>query len=118
MAKRKSDEPQRFEEALRELESIARELDEGAVGLEESLRRFEQGVGLLRHCYGILDEAEKKIAVLTGFDGEGNPVLDSFDATATAEQGTAGRRKSRSAPPAETDDDGSNDSSASERGLF
>lgn len=118
MAKRTNDKPQRFEDALRELEVIARELDEGAVGLEESLRRFEQGVGLLRHCYSILDTAEKKIAVLTGFDSEGNPVLQPFDATATAEQGAAGRRKTRSMPPAETDDDGSNDPSASERGLF
>ncbi|HEX6986424.1 MAG TPA: exodeoxyribonuclease VII small subunit [Planctomycetaceae bacterium] len=118
MAKRKSGEPQRFEDALCELEAIARELEEGTLGLDESLRRFEQGVGLLRHCYGILDSAERKIALLTGFDGEGNPVLEPFDATATAEQGTAGRRKARSASPVETDSDGEGDSPPAGRGLF
>lgn len=113
MARKKQDEPKRFEDALRELESISRDLEEGAIGLEESLQRFEEGIGLLRHCYGILDTAEKKIAVLTGFDGEGNPVLEPFDASATAEQGTAGRRKVRrdapvakSAPDSESSEGG------------
>ena len=116
MAKRKNDEPLRFEDALRDLEAIARDLEEGTVGLEESLRRFEQGIGLLRHCYGILDETEKKIALLTGFDGEGNPVLQPFDATATAEQ-AAGRRK-RSAAASPVDAEETDDASAAERGLF
>ena len=112
MAKRKVDDTPRFEDALTELEVIARELEDGTVGLEESLARFEQGVRLLRHCYGVLDSAEKRIAILTGVDAEGNPVLEPFDASATAEQGTAGRRKARASRP-ETDDE-----PAADRGLF
>ena len=118
MAKRKNEEPPRFEEALHELETIARELDEGALSLDESLGRFEQGIGLLRHCYAALDAAERKIALLTGIDGDGNPIVEPFDATATAEQGVAGRRKKRS--EASGDDECAENSSdaGADRGLF
>jgi exodeoxyribonuclease VII small subunit len=117
MAKKKTDEPPCFEDALKELDAIARDLEDGALGLDESLQRFEQGIGLLRHCYGVLDSAERKIALLTGFDADGNPITEPFDATATAEQGIAGRRKKR---PTRTDvecDDEEAESS-SNGGLF
>lgn len=93
MAKRKKEEMPSFEESLVELETIANDLEEGTIGLDEALARFERGVGLLRHCYSVLESAEGKIAELTGFDAEGNPILEPFDASATAGQGTAGRRK-------------------------
>lgn len=115
MAKRKSEKNFRFEDALCELESIARELEDGSIGLDESLAKFEQGVSLLRHCYGILDSAEKKIAVLAGFDDDGNPVLKPFDASATVEQGVAGRRKADSNSVHESPTD---ELSNRERGLF
>ena len=118
MAKRKNDDPPKFEEALRELGNIARELDEGALSLDDSLRRFEQAMGLLRHCYAALDAAEKRIAMLTGFDSDGNPVLEPFDASATLEHGAAGRRKSRPETPAQPECDELTDFSAGERGLF
>ncbi|MBA3313165.1 MAG: exodeoxyribonuclease VII small subunit [Planctomycetota bacterium] len=117
MAKKKTDEPQRFEDALKELDEIARDLEDGTLGLDASLQRFEQGVGLLRHCYGVLDVAERKIALLTGFDGDGNPVTEPFDATATAEQGVAGRRKKGATQTNDADCDDESGSS-SDRGLF
>jgi exodeoxyribonuclease VII small subunit len=95
MAKKKDNEPPCFEDALKELDAIAHDLEDGSLGLDESLSRFERGIGLLRHCYGVLDAAERKIALLTGFDSDGNPVTEPFDASATAEQGIAGRRKKR-----------------------
>ena len=117
MAKKKSEETPCFEDALKELDAIAHDLEDGSLGLDESLQRFEQGIGLLRHCYSVLDAAERKIALLTGFDSDGNPVTAPFDATATAEQGVAGRRKKRSSrPEVECDDEG--DESSSNGGLF
>jgi exodeoxyribonuclease VII small subunit len=98
-------QPLCFEDALSELEAIARALEEGTLGLDESLRRFEQGIRLLRQCYAVLDSAEKKIALLIGFDADGNPVLEPFDATATAEQGVAGRRKRRGQSTADSQED-------------
>lgn len=97
--KRSADQPEEsgptFEEALADLQGIVEQLEDGSEGLEESLRHFERGIGLLRTCYGILESAEQRIEILTGFDAEGQPVVAPFDATATLEQTAqqAGRRK-------------------------
>jgi len=76
----------RFEEALEQLEEIVRELEEGEIGLEESLKRYEDGVKLLRQCYGILEKAERRIELVTGVGDDGQPTTEPFDATATAER--------------------------------
>jgi exodeoxyribonuclease VII small subunit len=68
-----------FEEALAELERIVRELEDGKIGLEESLARYEQGVGLLRRCYARLRQAEQRIVELTGIDGDGKAVTRPFE---------------------------------------
>ncbi len=54
-----------FEDALQRLERIVDQLEAGNLGLEESLRVFEEGVGLARRCATYLDEAEKRIELLT-----------------------------------------------------
>ena len=92
-----------FETALTELQQIVRELEDGSLGLEESMQRFETGIRLLRGCHAILEQAEQKIEILTGFDREGFPVTRPFDATATFEQNepSAGRRKSKKGAAAE-----------------
>jgi exodeoxyribonuclease VII small subunit len=68
-----------FEEALAELERVVRELEDGKIGLEESLARYEQGVGLLRRCYGQLRQAEQRIVELMGMDGDGKAVTRPFE---------------------------------------
>ena len=55
----------RFEEALQRLEQIVDTLEVGDLPLEESLKAFEEGVGLARHCAKYLEEAEKRIELLT-----------------------------------------------------
>ena len=89
MAKRKSasedSEPApSFEESLGELQAIVSELEEGEIGLEASLARFERGIRLLRTCYSILESAEAKVELLTRVQ-DGEPVVTSFEATATIE---------------------------------
>jgi exodeoxyribonuclease VII small subunit len=74
-----------FEQALAELDRIVRTLEDGGVGLEESLARYEQGVGLLKQCYGQLRQAEQRIQLLAGLGEDGKPILKPFDHTATAE---------------------------------
>ncbi|HHU51845.1 MAG TPA: exodeoxyribonuclease VII small subunit [Firmicutes bacterium] len=59
-----------FEEALARLEQIIEELDHGELKLEESLRLFEEGVGLARYCNSKLDEAQGRVELLLGVDGE------------------------------------------------
>ncbi|HEY8345550.1 MAG TPA: exodeoxyribonuclease VII small subunit [Bacillota bacterium] len=59
-----------FEEALARLEQIIEELDHGELKLEESLRLFEEGVSLARYCNSKLDEAQGRVELLLGVDGE------------------------------------------------
>ena len=67
-----------FEEALAKLEQITKELEEGDLSLEESLKYFDEGVKLAEQCNSKLNEAQKKIEILlkkndglepTPFDG-------------------------------------------------
>jgi exodeoxyribonuclease VII small subunit len=84
-----------FEQALIELERMVRELEEGRLGLEESLARYEQGVGLVRQCYARLRAAEQKILLLSGNDENQTPILQAFKHEATAVARTDGPRRLR-----------------------
>jgi exodeoxyribonuclease VII small subunit len=53
-----------FEESLKKLEVIVDQLEKGDLALEESLRLFEEGVGLSAACKKELDEAEGKVQIL------------------------------------------------------
>lgn len=55
----------KFEEALGRLEQIVDQLEAGTLALEDSLQVFEEGVGLARRCAKYLEEAEKRIELLT-----------------------------------------------------
>jgi len=55
----------KFEDALSRLESIVEKLERGELSLEESLTAFEEGIRLSRICSTRLEEAEKKIEILT-----------------------------------------------------
>ena len=57
-------EGMKFEEALVRLEEIVRMLEKGEMGLEESLKAFEEGIMLSRFCMKILNEAERRIEML------------------------------------------------------
>lgn len=54
-----------FEASLKKLEQIVRELESGDVGLNESLTRFEEGISLYKQCRETLENAEKKIKILS-----------------------------------------------------
>ena len=54
----------RFEDYLKQVEDVVRNLESGKLGLEESLEKYEVGINALRKCYQILESAEKKIEVL------------------------------------------------------
>jgi exodeoxyribonuclease VII small subunit len=54
----------KFEAALARLEEIVTELESGELGLEQSLKLFEEGVKLARVCNARLEEAERKVEVL------------------------------------------------------
>ncbi len=73
-----------FEESLLELERMVRELEDGRLGLEDALARYEQGVGLIKSCSQQLRQAEQRIHMLAGVDEEQQPILQPFKHEATA----------------------------------
>ncbi len=58
-----------FEEAINELEKIARELEGGSLDLDESIASFERGIQLKKFCRDKLEEAERKIEILQKAEG-------------------------------------------------
>lgn len=70
--------PRRFETALSELEEIVAELESEDFGLEESLGKYQRGVGLVRAMHEFLRKAQRKIEKLSGFTEEGVPIVEPF----------------------------------------
>ena len=58
-----------FEETIKELEKIATELEKGELNLDESVKKFEEGMKLSKQCNDLLENAEKRITILLK-DGE------------------------------------------------
>ncbi|MDD6564189.1 MAG: exodeoxyribonuclease VII small subunit [Clostridiales bacterium] len=57
-----------FEQSMTELEDIVSKLEAGDITLDASLELFEKGIKLANFCQKKLDEAEKKVKVLTSSD--------------------------------------------------
>jgi exodeoxyribonuclease VII small subunit len=55
----------KFEDELKELETIVSQIDSGELTLEESIGAFERGVMLVKALNGKLDEVERKVELLT-----------------------------------------------------
>ena len=58
-----------FEDSLAKLEGIVDALEDNDVSLEESVKKFEEGIKLVKDCQRQLKEAELKVNKLMG-DGE------------------------------------------------
>ncbi len=54
-----------FEKALEDLEKIVEAMESGELTLDQALKKYEEGVALVRACQSKLVETEKKIEVLT-----------------------------------------------------
>jgi len=65
---KKNQAKQTFEDALAELEEIAVRLEDGTLGLDDSIKEFERGIKLARFCQEKLEEAERKIEILQKVD--------------------------------------------------
>lgn len=85
-----------FEQALSDLEAIVHQLEEGDLGLADSLARYEQGVKHLKHCYQLLKAAEQRIELLTGIDASGEATVEPFqDEPLSLEDQAGARRRKR-----------------------
>lgn len=60
----KKKETESFEKSLKRLEEIAELLENEEIGLDESVKLYEEGIKLSRVCYDSLKDAELKITEL------------------------------------------------------
>lgn len=79
MAQIATEQEQKFEAALAELEAVVEQLESGELSLEDSLAAFEKGVSLVRFCNQKLNDVEKKIEILVR-DREGKLQLEELTA--------------------------------------
>ena len=70
-----------FEDSIRRLKDIVDSIEQGEIPLEDSLQQYEQGMGLIKHCRGILQQAEKRIEKIAKAEqDDANPAGDPAEA--------------------------------------
>ena len=68
----------KFEEALKKLEKIVQDLEDGDLPLDEALGRYEEGIKLSKACAKKLEVARKKVEILLKNE-DGSVELRDFD---------------------------------------
>jgi exodeoxyribonuclease VII small subunit len=97
----KADKGPNFEESIERLEEIIEQMESGDLPLEKVIAHYEEGMKLLETCGKKLEDAEKKIKLLTR-DKSGKVKSRPFEGE-TESDGGSGKQSSRSAK-----DDGDN----------
>ncbi len=86
-----------FEEALAELQHLVTGLETGQVTLQDSLARYERGVGLVAHCQSLLDQAHQRIEIVVRRTASGTIETAPFDLPATIDGEAAAATTNRAA---------------------
>ena len=68
----------KFEEALKKLEKIVGDLENGDLALDEALEKYEEGIRLSKICAKKLEAARKKVEILLKAE-DGSFELKPFD---------------------------------------
>lgn len=66
-----------YEQAYEQLQEIVQQIEQGQVGIEESVARYEDAMKLIAHCRRILKQAEQKVLQLQQ-NSEGHVSLEPF----------------------------------------
>ena len=92
-----------FEDSLRELQKIVQQLEQGDLGLSESLDSYESGVQDLKQCYRQLAKAEQKVELLREVAEDGSSVTEPFEEDSMSlEEKAAARGARRTRKPRST----------------
>lgn len=79
-----TNEKENFEGSLKRLEEIVSELERGDLSLEQALAKYEEGNHRLKRCYRILEDAQKKIVLISQKE-DGNFEEIPFDKNKTTQ---------------------------------
>ena len=66
-----------FEDAVERLEEIINALEGGDADLDQSLKLYEEGIGLVRNCSELLEKAEQSVKILQ-MQPDGGMTLTDF----------------------------------------
>lgn len=87
MPSKKKDKTLSFEQSLEELENMVESMESGQLPLEDLISNYERGANLISHCETVLDDARKRLELLTlkpstsGDSSDQNLTLDAAPAT-------------------------------------
>jgi exodeoxyribonuclease VII small subunit len=85
----------KFEDALKKLEKIVEDLENGDLALDEALEKYEEGIRLSKICAKKLEAARKKVEILLKAE-DGSLELKSFDERSSEDDDKAeGARKKK-----------------------
>lgn len=98
MAKEKNAARGQYGEVVSRLQQIVESLEGGELSLEESLEKFEQGIGLVKQAEGILGDAEKRIEQLLSDDGRAVPLKIAENVSAEPPRAAAPTKKPMTTP--------------------
>ena len=59
-----------FETKMQALEKIVSDLEKGDLNLDESVKKFEEGMKISKECSKMLEETEKRITILLNDEDE------------------------------------------------
>jgi len=93
----------KFEDALKRLEKIVGDLENGNLSLDESLERYEEGIKLSKTCARKLEVARKKVEILLKSE-DGSVELKEFDEKTAEEADKAAESKEPKKRRARSDD--------------
>ena len=82
----------KFEDALKKLEKIVADLEDGSLSLDDALGKYEEGIKLSRLCAKRLEAAKKKVEILMKSE-DGSVELKPFDESYAAEEKTKRGKK-------------------------
>ncbi|MDA0836487.1 MAG: exodeoxyribonuclease VII small subunit [Planctomycetota bacterium] len=103
-------EAESFEDSMSRLEELVSGLERGDLSLDHSLKKYEEGIKLLRKCESFLKTAEQRVRVLL-HDDYGNVEQQPFNPASAAESSEANSRlperhePADDSPPDNEDDD-------------
>ncbi len=65
-----------YEEAMAEIESITDRLENGAIGLADSVEAYARGKSLVARCRSLIDSAEQRVRELSEAEDEADDQAD------------------------------------------
>jgi len=84
----------KFEEALKKLEKIVKELEDGDLPLDDACEKYEEGIRLSRTCAKKLEAAKKKVEILIK-NKDGSFDTEEFDEKKAEEEDKSEPAKKR-----------------------